>query len=64
MTKIPPDNIMEGLYKLRIQKSEKLKTVLDLYDLEIQKKKIGPNYHRLKTMVKRSIEQDFRNRNF
>ena len=30
MTKIPPDDILEGLYKLRIRESEKLKTVLDL----------------------------------
>ena len=27
-------------------------------------KKIGHDYHRLKTMVKRSIEQNFRNKNF
>ena len=64
MTKIPPDDILEGLYKLRIRESEKLKTVLELYDLEIHQKKIGPDYHRLKTMVKRSIEQDLRIRNF
>ena len=64
MTKIPPDDILEGLYKLRIRESEKLKTVLELYDLEIHQKKAGPDYHRLKTMVKRSIEQDLRNRNF
>ena len=64
MTKIPSDDILEGLYKLRIQGSEKLKTVLELYDLEIHHKKLGPDYHRLKTMVKRSIEQDLRNRNF
>ena len=64
MTKIPPDDILEGLYKLRIRESEKLKTVLELYDLEIHQKKLRPDYHRLKTMVKRSIEQDIRNRNF
>ena len=64
MTKIPSDDILEGLYKLRIRDSEKLKTVLELYDLEIHQKKAGPDYHRLKTMVKRSIEQDLRNRNF
>ena len=29
MTKIPPDDILEGLYKLRIRESEKLKTVLE-----------------------------------
>ena len=64
MTKIPPDDILEGLYKLRIRESDKLKTVLELYDLEIHQKKLGLDYHRLKTMVKRSIEQEMRNKNF
>ena len=64
MTKIPPDDILEELYKLRIRESEKLKTVLEVYDLETHQKKIGPDYHRLKTMVKRSIEQEIRNKNF
>ena len=64
MTKIPPDDILEGLYKLRIRESEKLKTVLELYNVEIHQKKAGPDYHRLKTMVKRSIEQNLRNKNF
>ena len=44
--------------------SGKLKTVLELYDLEIHQKKAGPDYHRLKTMEKRSIEQDLRIKNF
>ena len=61
MTQIPSDDILEGLYKQRIRESEKLKTVLELYDLEIHQKKAGPNYHRLKAMVKRSIEQNLRN---
>ena len=63
MTEIPPDDILERVYKLRIRESEKLKTALELYDLEIHQKKIGSDYHRLKMMVKRSIEQDLRNRN-
>ena len=64
MTQIPSDDILEGLYKLRIRESEKLKTVLELYNMDIHQKKLGPDYHRLKTMVKRGIEQDLRNRNF
>ena len=64
MTKIPHDDILKGLYKLRIRESEKLKTVLELYDLETHQKKLGPDYHRLKSMVKRSIEQEIRNKNF
>ena len=38
MTKIPHDDILEGLYKLRIRESEKLQTVLELYYLEIHQK--------------------------
>ena len=38
--------------------------ILELYDLEIHQKKLGPDCHRLKTMVKRSIEQEIRNKNF
>ena len=64
MTKIPSDDILEGLYKLRIRESEKLKTVLELYNMEIYQKKVGPDYQRLKTMVKRSIEQNLRTKNF
>ena len=64
MTKIPSDDMLEGLYKLRIRESEKLKTVLELYDMKIHQKKAGPDYHRLKTMVKRSVEQNLRIKNF
>ena len=63
-TKIPSDDILEGLYKLRTRESEKLKTVLELSNMEIHQKKAGPDYHRLKTMVKRSIEQNLRIKNF
>ena len=55
-TQIPSDDILESLYKFRIRESEKLKTVFQ--------KKAGPDYHRLKTMVKRSIEQNLRMKNF
>ena len=64
MTQIPSDDILENLYKLRIRESEKLKTVLELYNMEIHQKKAGPDHHRWKTMVKRSIEQNLRMKNF
>ena len=41
MTKIPHDDILEGLYKLRIRGSEKLKTVLELYEQDIRNKNFG-----------------------
>ena len=37
---------------------------MELFDLEIHQKKLGPDFHRLKTMVKRSIEQDIRMKKF
>ena len=64
MPKIPSDDILESLYKFRIRESEKLKTVLEVYKMEIHQKKAGPDYHRLKTMEKRSIEQNLRIDNF
>ena len=42
MTQIPADEILESLYKLGIRESEKLKTVLELYNMEIHQKKAGP----------------------
>ena len=39
MTKVPPDDILEGLYKSRTRESEKLKTALELYNVEIHQKK-------------------------
>ena len=64
MTKIPPDDVLESLYKLRIRESDQLKTVLELYDVEIHEKISLPNYQKLKTMVKTSIHQKLRLRNF
>ena len=55
MTQIPSDDILENLSKLRIRESEKLKTVLELNNMEIHQKKAEPDYHRLKTMVKREV---------
>ena len=35
ISKIPSDDILESLYKVRIRESAQLKTVLELYDMEI-----------------------------
>ena len=45
MTKIPLVDILESLHKLRIRESEKLKSVLELYNMEIHQRKAGPDYH-------------------
>ena len=64
MTKIPVDDVLENLYKLRIRESDQFKTVLELYDMESHQNISMPNYQKLKTMVKRSIDQKLRLRNF
>ena len=64
MTQIPSGDILEIMYKLRIRETDKLKTVLELYNMEIHQKKAEPDYDRLKTMVKRSVEQNLRMKNF
>ena len=64
MKQLPPDDILQSLYNLRIRESEKLKTVLELYNLVIHQKKAKPDYQRLKTTVKRSIERNLRSWNF
>ena len=56
MSKIPSDDILESLYKLKIRESAQLKTVLELYDMENHQKISMPNYQKLKTMVKRNTD--------
>ena len=63
MTKISSYDILERIVQ-RKRESEKLKTVLGLYNMEFHQKKAGPDYQRLKTTVKRSIEQSLRIKNF
>ena len=38
MSKIPSDDILESLYKLRIRELVQLKTLLELHDMEIHQK--------------------------
>ena len=47
MTKIPPDGILESLYKLTLRESDQFKTVLELYDMEIHQKISMPNYQKI-----------------
>ena len=46
MIKIPPDDVLESLYKLRIRESDQLKNVLELYDMEIHHKISMPIFRR------------------
>ena len=48
MSKIPSDDILQCLSKLRIRQSAQPKTVLELYDMEIHQKISVPNYQKWK----------------
>ena len=52
MTKIPSDEILDGVYKLRIRESEKLKKRIGIVRHGDLSKTSVPNYQKLKTMVK------------
>ena len=47
VSKIPSDDVLESMYKLRIRESAQLKTVLELYEMEIHQKISMPNYQKL-----------------
>ena len=64
ITKIPSDDILEGLYKLRVRESGKLKTVLDLYKMEIHQQKAGPDFYRLKNYGEEKNRAEFENEEF
>ena len=48
MTRIPPDDVLESLYTLRIRESDELKTVLELNDMEIHRMISKPDHQQLK----------------
>ena len=64
VSKIPSDDILESLCKLRICGSVQLRNMFDLYDMEIHQKISMPNHQKLKTMGKRNMDQKLRLRNF
>ena len=60
----PTEMILEGLYKSKLQDSEQLRTVLDLYDQETVRNNVQPSHTRLKTSVRLHIDLMMRTRNF
>ena len=50
---IPHGEILEGLYKLRLRASQKIKTVFELYYMQILQKKLKSDLSKLKSMVKK-----------
>ena len=51
--RVPSDDILESLYKMRILGFDQLKTVLALYEQYIEQHNSQPSYQKSRTMVKR-----------
>ena len=45
------------LYKMKLQGSEQLQTVLAMYNRELNRYKVTPSFQRLRTMVREHIDQ-------
>ena len=62
MTKIPPDDVLESLYRLGIRQSDQLKTVLELYDMGIDQisklENDGEEKHRSETSDMKKSKQE------
>ena len=61
---MPQENVLEGLYNKKLQGSEKLQTVLAIYIQEVNRDQVTPSYQRLRTLVRRHVDQMIRTRNF
>ena len=59
----PKENVLESLYKMRIREPVQLQTVLSMYEQENDRDRALPSCHRLKTMVRRHIDQTWQVRN-
>ena len=63
-SEMPLENVLEGLYKNRLQGSEQLQTVFAMYNQELSRDGVAPSYQKLRRMVRQHIDQTTRTRNF
>ena len=54
---VPSDKIWKASTKMRIRESDQLKTVVALYEQDIIQKNLPPSYERLRTMVRKFLDQ-------
>ena len=62
-SEIPTENVLEGLYKMKIRDSVQLQTVLIMYGQEIVRDRLMRSCSRLKTLIRRHVDQMSRTRN-
>ena len=63
-SEMPSETVLEGLHKSKLQDSVQRHTALAMYEQENVRNHEPPNYSRLKTKVRRHIDQTMRTCNF
>ena len=63
-SEVPKDIVLDSLYFMKIGESVQLRTVLAMYDQDIDRYRAMPGYLRLKSLVRRRIDQMIRTRIF
>ena len=63
-SEIPEENVFEGWYKMKLQGSAQHQTVLALCDQWMNRDRASQSYQRLRTLVRRHVDQMSRTRNF
>ena len=59
-----PENVLEVLYRNRLQGSEQLQTIFAMYNQELSRDRVTPSYQKLMRMVRRHVDQSTMTRNF
>ena len=59
-----PENVLESLYRNRLQGSEQLQTVFSTCNQELSRDCVAPSYQTLGSMVRQHVDQTIRTRNF
>ena len=63
-SEMPPENVLEGLYKNKLQDSEQLQTLFAMYNQDLSRDRVTPSCQRLRKMVRQQIDQMIRTRKF
>ena len=63
-SEIPQENVLEGLYKMKLRGSVQVQTALAMHDQEIDGDRVMPSYQRLRTVIGQHVDQMIRTRNF
>lgn len=63
LKEIPPESVLESLFRRQVEKTDDLKELLALYNQDVTQRGESRSYAKLKTMVENHLEQKRRSKN-